>query len=354
MEDSRWRDLALRKDSGFFYGVTSTGIYCRPNCPSRRPKPENVRFFPSAEEAEHSGFRACLRCRPQRAVAGPTAAITQVCRYLEDHFAEEIDLAGLARVAGLSRFHLLRVFREATGMTPRSYASLCRVRALKEGLRTGATVTRAMNDAGFGSSSRLYEKSSRELGMTPRAYRNGGMGVRIRYTVVASPLGRMLVAATQKGVCAIQFGDSVEALEEILRGEFPLAELENEPVPMLEWAAELNAHLTGERRELRLPLDIQATVFQRRVWEVLQQIPYGETRTYAQIAELAGRPKAVRAVGTACGANPVAVAIPCHRAVRTGGGLGGYRWGLARKVQLLEAEKTAMQQPQRTSSRKTG
>lgn len=278
------------------------------------------------------------------------AKIVKVCRYLEAHYDQSPDLASLASLAGLSRFHFLRTFREATGLTPRGYASLCRMRALKENLRSGSDVTRAMVDAGFGSPSRLYEKSSRELGMTPRAYRNGGLGVSIRYTIVPSPLGRMLIAATAKGICAIKFGDAPDALARGLRSEFPLAELNEDGAPLLDWVAALNQHLAGERRELRLPLDIQATLFQRRVWEILQQIPYGETRTYAEIAKMAGSPKAVRAVGSACGANPVAVAIPCHRALRSDGSLGGYRWGLSRKVQLLETEKNAKPRPRKSAA----
>lgn len=277
--------------------------------------------------------------------------IVKVCRYLEAHYDQTPDLRSLANLAGLSRFHFLRTFRNATGLTPRGYASLCRMRALKANLKSGSDVTRAMVDAGFSSSSRLYEKSSRELGMTPRAYRNGGLGVTIRYTIVPSPLGRMLVAATSKGVCAIQFGSAPDELARGLRAEFPLAELVDDGAPLLDWVAALNEHLSGERRQLRLPLDIQATLFQRRVWEILQQIPYGETRTYAEIAKLAGNPKAVRAVGSACGANPVAVAIPCHRALRSDGSLGGYRWGLSRKVQLLETEKAAKDSPAKRSAR---
>lgn len=273
------------------------------------------------------------------------AAVIKVCRYLEANYDQSPDLASLASLAGLSRFHFLRTFREATGLTPRGYASLCRMRALKANLKSGHDVTRAMVDAGFSSSSRLYEKSSRELGMTPRAYRNGGLGVQIRYTIVPSPLGRMLIAATSKGVCAIQFGDAPEELARGLRAEFPRAELIDDGAPLLDWVEALHQHLSGKRPDLRLPLDIQATLFQRRVWEILQQIPYGETRTYAEIATLAGTPKAVRAVGSACGANPVAVAIPCHRALRSDGSLGGYRWGLSRKVQLLETEKTSKRSP---------
>jgi AraC family transcriptional regulator of adaptative response/methylated-DNA-[protein]-cysteine methyltransferase len=342
MQDERWQAIATRNagwDGQIFYGVTTTRIYCRPSCPSRRPKPENIRYFESSAEAEKAGFRACLRCHPQQTAHLPSVSITRVCRFIEQHIDAMPDLTTLARVARLSKFHFLRAFKEATGMTPRAYGSLCRTRLLKKKLRAGGSVTDAMYDVGYGSPSRLYESSTRELGMTPRQYRDGGLGKKIRYTVVHSPLGRMLVGATDRGVCAIQFGESVPELERSLKREYPFAELEYDPVPLLGWLEQLNRHLAGERPRLDLPVDIQATVFQRRVWEALQQIPYGETRTYSELAALAGNPKAVRAAASACANNKVAVLIPCHRAVRTDGGLGGYRWGLSRKVQLLATER---------------
>jgi AraC family transcriptional regulator of adaptative response/methylated-DNA-[protein]-cysteine methyltransferase len=314
-------------------------------------------FSPRSQSPDSLKLSAPLSFACMEAVAAHhkhEAAIIRVCRHIEAHLDEAPDLASLASLAGLSRFHFLRTFRDVTGLTPRGYASLCRMRALKANLRAGSDVTRAMVDAGFSSPSRLYERSSRELGMTPRVYRNGGMGVCIRYTIVPSPLGRMLIAATEKGICAIQFGEAPDALRHSLRTEFPLAELIEDPAPLLDWVTALNEHLAGERRDLRLPLDIQATLFQRRVWEILQQIPYGETRTYAEIAKMAGNPRAVRAVGSACGANPVAVAIPCHRALRSDGSLGGYRWGLSRKVQLLETEKTAERQPRKRAASTKG
>lgn len=325
-----------------FYGVTSTKIYCRPGCPARRPKPENIRYFATCDEAEGSGFRACKRCHPKETVTRSEDAILRVCRHLEANAEEPPSLAVLSRLAKLSRFHLLREFKKTTGMTPRGYAALCRVREFKKGLKAGHSVTRAMVDAGYGSSSRLYEKSNKELGMTPRAYRNGGLGERIRFSVVNSPLGKMLVAATGKGVCATRFGDKVDELERSLKNEFPFAEIERDDVPLMSWVEQLNRHLTGEERGLKLPLDIRATVFQRKVWDILAKIPYGETRTYTEVAKEAGRPKAVRAVANACATNPVAVAVPCHRVLRSDGSLGGYRWGLSRKVQLLEAERAVV------------
>lgn len=342
--EAKWSAIEKRDaafDGQLYYAVVSTGVYCRPSCPSRRPKRENVEFFDTWNAAEKAGFRACRRCHPKEEIKPSIAAITRVCRFIETHFEAAPSLDTLSRVARLSRFHLLREFKKATGMTPRVYAALCRVRAFKKKLRNGESITEAIYDAGFGSSSRLYERSTRELGMNPKAYKNGGLGVKIRYTVVNSPLGRMLIAATEKGVCALQFGENVSALEQSLRREFPFAEIENDPVPLLDWLELLNRHLAGEKARLDLPLDIQATVFQRRVWEILQSIPYGETRSYAEVAELAGKPKAVRAVASACASNPVAVAIPCHRVLRSDGSLGGYRWGLSRKVQLLETERAA-------------
>ncbi len=342
--ETQWKAVEKRNgafDGKLYYAVTSTGVYCRPSCPSRRPKRENVKFFDTWNAAEKAGFRACQRCHPKDEVPQSTAAITRVCRFIEDHAEAAPSLETLSRVARLSRFHLLRAFKKATGMTPRAYGNLCRMRALKKNLRSGESVTNAMYDAGFGSSSRLYEKSNRELGMTPSAYKNGGLDTKIRYTVVSSPLGRMLVAATEKGLCTVQFGESAAALEQELRREFPFAEIENDPIPLMDWLEKLNRHLAGEAISLQLPLDIQATVFQRKVWEILQSIPYGETRSYSEVAELAGKPAAVRAVASACASNPVAVAIPCHRVLRSDGSLGGYRWGLSRKVQLLETERAA-------------
>lgn len=325
-----------------FYGVTTTRIYCRPGCPSRTPKPENIREFDSCEAAEKAGFRACKRCRPNQPLTAPAEAITRVCRYLDEYYDANPSLETLAKIAKLSPFHLLRTFKEATGMTPKSYAQLCRVAALKKNLKQSRSVTDAMYEAGYGSSSRLYETSSQQLGMTPRAYRNGGLGTKISYTIAGSPLGKMLVAASDKGICALYFGQVPQELERELKLEFPFAELEHNAVPMLDWLEELNRHLEGAKPRIDLPLDLRGTVFQRRVWNLLQKIPYGKTTTYTEIANQLGEPKSARAVARACATNPVSLIVPCHRVLRTDGSLGGYRWGLSRKVQLIGKEKESV------------
>jgi len=322
-----------------FYGVKTTKIYCRPGCPSRAPKPENIRPFETCEDAERAGFRACKRCRPNQPLTAPAEAITRVCRYLDEYYDANPTLETLAKVGKLSPFHLLRTFKEATGMTPKSYAQLCRVTALKKNLKKSRSVTDAIYEAGYGSSSRLYEHSNQQLGMTPRAYRNGGLGVKIRYTVVGSPLGRMLVAATDKGICALYFGKASDELERELKLEFPFAEREHDARPMLDWLEELNHRLEGSKPRIDLPLDLQGTVFQRRVWSLLKKIPSDQTRTYSDIAKQLGEPKSARAVARACATNSVAVIVPCHRVLRNDGSLGGYRWGLSRKVQLIGKER---------------
>jgi AraC family transcriptional regulator of adaptative response/methylated-DNA-[protein]-cysteine methyltransferase len=331
------------------FGVTSTKIYCREGCPSRKPKPENIRPFDSCLAAEQAGFRACKRCQPNAPLLPAAGVVARTCRWLDQHAAQPMSLEGLAAHVNLSRFHLARLFKESTGMTPGAYARLARLALLKKRLKKEGSVTRAVVDAGYGSPSRVYESANQSLGMTPRAYKNGGLGVKIRYAVVNSPLGRMLVASTEKGVCMIEFGDDAADLERELKREYPFATFEEDELPLRAWAIELNQHLAGQKPKLTLPLDVQATAFKAKVWDVLKKIPYGETRTYAEVAAEAGNPAAVRAAAHACATNPVAVAIPCHRVLRTGGGLGGYRWGLSRKVQLLEQERVAITPSQAVS-----
>jgi len=315
-------------------------VYCCPSCPSRRPRRENVIFFPRREAAQQAGFRACLRCKPERERVrdGQSELVEKICRYLERHLEEAVTLAGLSRQLALSPFHLQRTFKAATGITPRAYADFCRMESFKGGLRDGHTVTAALYDAGYGSSSRLYERAAAQLGMTPMAYRRGGAGVTISYDVIDTPVGRLLVGATQKGVCAVQFGDSAADLEAALRAEFPAADLRPDRAFLSPWAGALREHLSGRLQKLDIPLDIQATAFQRRVWEYLQSIPYGGTRSYGEIAKALREPRAARAVARACASNPVAVVIPCHRVVRGDGDTGGYRWGAVLKRKLLDLE----------------
>ncbi len=341
--ESQWWEAVQARDAGedgkFVFAVSSTGVYCRPSCPSRRPRRENVAFFRRPDEAEKAGYRACLRCRPRSAGNGHTDVVKAMCRFIERHLDEPLTLARLAEEFRQSPFHLQRKFKAVLGITPRAYADSCRMNQLKSNLRAGHSVTRAMYDAGYSSSSRLYERTASQLGMTPDKYRRGAVAASIRYTLTDSPLGRMLIAATDKGICAIQFADTEEELEEGVKREFPFAIRRRDDAAMHNWKENLLRQMRGETLNSALPLDIQATAFQRKVWAYLQKIPFGETRSYAAVAKGIGRPTAMRAVARACATNPVAVAIPCHRVVRKGGEMGGYRWGTERKRTLLELEQ---------------
>ncbi len=340
----RWWQAVEDRDAGydgmFVFAVSSTGIYCRPSCPARRPRRQNVTFYRQPEEAEKAGYRACLRCRP-RAIAGSPQMemVKAVCRYIEQHLDEPITLARLGTAFRQSPFHLQRTFKAVLGITPRAYADSCRLNQLKSNLRAGHSVTRAMYGAGYSSSSRLYERTASQLGMTPDKYRRGAIAAPIRYTLSDSPLGRMLIAATDKGICAIQFANSDEELIHGLKHEFPFASRRRDDEAMQQWRNDLLRQMRGQELSSMLPLDIQATAFQRRVWTYLQSLPPGATRSYSQVAKAIGQPTASRAVARACASNPVAVAIPCHRIVRNNGDMGGYRWGTERKKALLEMER---------------
>ncbi len=342
-DDPRWAAVMARdrsQDGHFFYAVRSTGVYCRPSCPSRRPHRNNVRFFESSEQAERAGFRPCLRCRPLDIHPGDALAesVEQICRYIEGHLDEPVRLSALGHQFGLSPFHLQRTFKSVLGITPREYAETCRMRSLKNGLQSGRNVTEAMHEAGYGSTSRLYEKTGGQLGMTPSLYRLGANKITIRYATVNSPLGRMLVAATDKGICSIAFGDSEASLLKGLRAEYPKAQFKRAEAVLHRWIGALLKQMFGEPSHTPLPLDIRATAFQRRVWQHLQSIPFGSTKSYSEVARDIGEPNATRAVARACASNRLAIAIPCHRVVRSDGSLGGYRWGLERKRQLLRRE----------------
>ncbi len=335
---SRWRAV-LDRDPGarFVYAVVTTGIYCRPDCPSRRARRENVRFFDTGEAAEAAGFRPCLRCRPGGGDRH-AALVEQACRAIEA--AEEAPtLSALADAAGLSTFHFHRVFKARTGLTPRDYARALRDRRVRAALGGTGTVTEALYDAGFGSSGRFYAGSTASLGMTPTRFRAGGPGETIRYAWGESSLGGVLVAATDKGICAIMLGDDRAAVLEALRGQFRRATLAPGDAAFDGRVARVVAYVDDPRLGFDLPLDIRGTAFQQRVWQALRAIPVGETRTYTEIAESLGMPRAVRAVAGACASNPISVAIPCHRVHRVGGGMAGYRWGIARKRALLDKEK---------------
>jgi AraC family transcriptional regulator of adaptative response/methylated-DNA-[protein]-cysteine methyltransferase len=342
-DESQWQAVLAkdaRCDGQFVFAVSSTGIYCRPSCGSRRPRRENVSFFQSPELAEQAGFRACRRCRPRekRTVDVQVHMAQDVCRIIEENEGETVSLAALSERLGVSSFHLQRTFKSVMGITPKDYAETWRVKRFKQGVRKGEAVTAAMYDAGFGSSSRLYETASSELGMTPATYGKGGRGAVINYAVAETPLGRLLVAATDKGVCSVMLGDSEANLKADLLEEFPAANIRHDDKRLRTAVNAIVDHLKSKSPRIDLPLDIQATAFQRQVWEQLRAIPYGETHSYSEVAKAIGQEKAVRAVARACATNPVALVIPCHRVIREDKSLGGYRWGLERKKRLLERE----------------
>lgn len=344
--EAAWQKVLARDsraDGEFVYAVESTGVYCRPGCPSRRPARENVRFFASREQAEAAGFRACLRCRPGQADERADAhaeAVRRATGMLRERAGEPVAVDELARAVGLSRFALLRGFQRVLGVTPAQFARAQRRERFRTGLQDSAAVTDAVYAAGFGSSSRVYESADATLGMRPAAMKAGGAGERIRWTTAESPLGRVLVAATGRGLCAVLFADSDEEAERELRARFGKATLERDDVGLGEAVRFVLGEMTESRAAASLPFDVRATSFQHRVWEALRRIPRGETRSYGEIAEAIGAPKAVRAVGAACGANPLAVVVPCHRAVAADGRLTGYRWGVERKRRLLEMERS--------------
>jgi AraC family transcriptional regulator, regulatory protein of adaptative response / methylated-DNA-[protein]-cysteine methyltransferase len=340
---TRWQAVVERDrslDGAFVFGVSSTGVFCRPSCPAKHARRSNVSFFDNALQAEQAGYRACLRCRPKAVDGNPQSAlIREICRYIEQHIEDRITLSQLGKEFRRNPFHLQRTFKSALGVSPRAYIDACRLRQVKQNLQAGHSVTTALYAAGYGSSSRLYERTATQLGMTPDKYRRGAVAAVIRYTIANSPLGRMLIAATDKGICAIQFADSDDQLQQGLMREFPFATRRRDDAAMAEWKVNLFRLMDGRDRSPSLPLDIRATAFQRQVWEALQRIPRGETRSYSAIAKKMGLPKATRAVARACATNPVAVAIPCHRVVRQDGTSGGYRWGVERKERLLALEK---------------
>jgi len=330
-----------RFDGRVVYAVSTTGVFCRPSCPSRRPRRRHVTLFSRPEEARDAGFRPCCRCTPEAELAPAAAAVVRVQAHIDAHLDDRLTLDRLARVAGLSPAHLQRSFKGRLGLSPHEYVRARRAERFKAEVRKGRTVTDALYGAGYSSASRLYEGAYAELGMTPGAYRRGGKGVRILYTVATSALGRLLVAATEKGVCSVQLGDAESVLERGLRSQYPEADLERDDRSLRPTLAAILAHLDGAVRQLDLPLDVAGTAFEWRVWKALREIPYGETRSYAQVAAAVGRPGAARAVARACAGNRVALLVPCHRVVRGNGSTGGYRWGEGRKRRLLALEKSA-------------
>ncbi len=340
--DPRWAAVVARDpaaDGAFYYSVRTTGVYCRPSCPARLPRPENVRFHQTREEAEQAGFRPCKRCRPdQPSLAEQSAAkVTSACRIIEQAEGTP-SLKELAAHVGISAYYFHRVFKQITGLTPREYAAAHRAKQVRSELGRSSTVTEAIFDAGYSSNSRFYEKSSDILGMTPTNYRAGGANREIRFAVGECSLGSILVAASDQGVCAILLGDDPDDLARELQDRFPHAHLIGGDGDFEQLVSKVVGFVEAPGIGLDLPLDVRGTAFQQRVWQALRQIPVGATATYTEIARRIGSPKSVRAVAQACGANALAVAIPCHRVVRTDGGLAGYRWGVERKRALLERE----------------
>ena len=329
-----------RADGTFVLAVRSTHIYCRPSCPARRPLRRNVLFFRTGEEAEKQGFRACLRCKPNE-IAGPVALVQAATRELAESREDTVRFAALATKLGSTPATLRRAFLRVTGLRPRELAEALRLRRFKKMLREGKSITDALYETGYGSSSRVYERSNAQLGMTPATYQKGAMGMNIGYSIAKSALGKVLVAATDRGVSAVYLGDTDAKLVAELREEYPRAEIAPATDTFERWVKEIVQRVEGKPPRMELPLDLQATAFQRRVWQELQQIPRGSTRTYSQVAKAMGNPRAVRAVARACATNPVSIVVPCHRVIREDGDLAGYRWGLSRKQQLLAQEQTA-------------
>ncbi|KQW72004.1 6-O-methylguanine DNA methyltransferase [Phenylobacterium sp. Root77] len=344
-ESARWAALAARDaaaDGAFFYSVRTTGVYCRPSCAARPARPENVAFHASTADAEAAGFRPCKRCKPDQAPLAQrnAAAVAAACRLVES--SEELPgLEALAAGAGLSPFHFHRVFKSVTGLTPKAYADARRAERVRQALAGTGTITEAIYDAGFNSGGRFYEQSQKVLGMTPTRFRAGGVAAQIRFAVGECSLGSILVAATEKGVCAILFGDDPDHLARDLQDRFDKAELIGGDAAFEKLVAQVVGFVEHPRLGLDLPLDVRGTAFQQRVWQALAEIPAGETASYATVAAKIGKPTAIRAVAQACAANALAVAIPCHRVVRNDGALSGYRWGVERKRALLDREAAA-------------
>ena len=334
------------KDGTFVYGVMTTGVYCRPSCASRQPLRKNVRFYATPADAERDGLRPCKRCKPtaERKVGAVDARIRKACELITQHVDEPLSLKQLAKAIGQSPFHFQRSFKAAVGLTPKEFHQAERVRLLKAGLTSGHSVTEAIYDAGFGSSSRVYERVDTRLGMTPLQDRQGGRGLTISHATAQTPLGLLMIGATDRGICFIQFGTSEKKLEAELVAEYPQAT--HAPMPKTQaatfeaWMHALGAYLEGSKASLDLPLDVRGTAFQMRVWRYLQTIPYGEVQSYSEVARGIGQPTATRAVAQACASNTIALAIPCHRVIRGNGELGGYRWGLARKRTLIDRERS--------------
>src|SRR6267143_1706738 len=345
-DDEKWKAVLSRNDSldgVFVYAVRSTKIYCRPSCPARRPSKEHVAFFPGSIEAEESGFRPCQRCQPRDAGPSPKAKLVDhVCKYIEANLQGKLTLATLSHQVGLGPYHFQRTFKGVLGVSPRQYVEARRLARMKRFLRNGETVNNSLYSAGFSSLSRVYENFPGGFGVNPGEIRRGGVGLRIRYSIIDSPVGRLLVAATEKGVCGVCIGDSDAFVERSLAEDYPSAILYRSDEELKESTRAFMKYFDGEHFALNVPLDVKATAFQSRVWKIIQSIPFGKTTTYGKIAQELGEPEASRAVARACATNPVALVVPCHRVIGKDGSLRGYRWGKKRKQTLLKLEQAAV------------
>jgi len=342
-DEEKWHAVLRRRrtsDGRFVFAVRSTGIYWNPSCPGKRPKRTQILFFPAPAGAEVSGFRPCRRCRPHESPVSPQLVmINRLCTYIEEKLNKKMTLSTLASQAGISPYHLQRTFKKIVGVSPRRYIEALRLAKMKRSLVNGETVTRAIYNAGFSSRSRFYESGSHRFGMSPGILRRGGAGVRISYTIVSCPLGRLLVAGTTLGICSVCIGDSDTSIERALAEEYPAARIERDDQALSKWVGQISKYFTGQETKIDVPLDVQATAFQWQVWAEIKSIPYGGTMSYSGIASALGKPQAARAVARACATNPVALIVPCHRVVGEDGKLHGYRWGMNRKRQLLRLER---------------
>ena len=329
-----------RADGRFVYAVKSTGVFCRPSCPSRRPRRENVEFFDSPEQAQQAGYRACRRCEPLERNR-QTQKVEAACRYIDQNLDVTLSLTAISRHVAISPFHFQRLFKRMLGISPREYQQARRAGKFRQALLGDGSVTEAIYEAGYSSSSRAYESIPAQLGMTPSAFRRGGKGVEVRCTVVTTELGKLLVATTDRGVCAVRFGESEAALLRELKQDFEAAEIRRDDQGLAQVASQVKQLLSGSKAPLNIPLDLRGTAFQQMVWKELRRIPAGETRSYTEVAKTIGHPKAVRAVANACASNPVAIVVPCHRVVQKNGSLAGYRWGVKRKAALLDKESAS-------------
>jgi AraC family transcriptional regulator, regulatory protein of adaptative response / methylated-DNA-[protein]-cysteine methyltransferase len=342
-DEEKWTAALARDptaDGSFVFAVRSTGIYCRPSCPARRPRRTQVAFYTDPDQAEQSGYQPCKRCKPRGTLPPPkTQLVSQACSYIDTHLEERLTLSNIGTHVGASPFYLQRTFKKILGISPREYVDARRLTRVKHSLKNGETVTQALYKAGFTSRSRLYEKTHNSFGLSPGEVRRGGSGYQIEYTIIDCPLGRLLLGTTQRGVCAVCIGDSDIEVETALSEEYPLAEIRRADNDTFKWASEFAEYFAGQRSLEDLPIDVVATAFQWKVWKKIRSIPYGRTTSYAEMARTLGTPRGARAVGRACSTNPVALLVPCHRVIGVDGALHGYRWGVNRKKSLLELER---------------